>query len=451
LQATPAHDGEYWITLNDITERKQAEQKLLQSNFLLMEAKVQAESANTAKSQFLATMSHEIRTPMNGVIGMVQLLQLTELTPEQRKYTEIAKSSGINMVHLLNDILDFSKIEADKLELELTDFDLRPVISDTIGLLSLQAREKGLKLTSAIDSEVPTALNGDSDRLRQIITNLVGNAIKFSTKGAVTLHIRKDTEGEHTVTLRFLVRDSGIGIAADKLEHIFAPFTQVDSSTTRKYGGSGLGLAICKRLADLMGGSVGVESVEGSGTTFWFTVVLEKQTKAPDLLTPLGPQSEPLQVGGTEGPNSAPVPIGIESVKGNISTNGIRILLTEDDPTAQEIVTELLNCYGYLVDVASDGKEAVQALEKNDYALVLMDCMMPEMSGYEVTAVIRDPASAVRRHDIPVIALTGNAMKHDRDKCIAAGMDDHLPKPLLLPDLLAMVEKWLEGEKKLPR
>jgi PAS domain S-box-containing protein len=268
--AMSVQDGEYLVTLTDITRIKQTEEELRR-------AKIEAEAATVAKSHFLANMSHEIRTPMNAIIGVIQLLEMADLPQEQREDLAMAKKAGLDLVRLINDILELSKIEAHKVELEISRFDLKNEIADIIKLLSLQAREKGLELTCSIAPDVPTALKGDAGRLRQIIINLVGNAIKFTHAGSVELQIRKDAENADTATIRFIVRDSGIGIAADKQRLIFEPFTQADSSTIRKYGGTGLGLTISKRFAELMGGHTGVESTEDKGSTFWFTVMMEKQ------------------------------------------------------------------------------------------------------------------------------------------------------------------------------
>jgi len=539
---TDADEGRYLLERS--LELSSAE--MLQLNTRLRVAREAAEAANQAKSEFLANMSHEIRTPLNGVIGMTQLLLSTLLDDEQREYASTIRMSGDALLAIINDILDFSKIEAGKLDLGVEDFDLRQVVEDVAEMFAERAHRKGLELVCLVYRDVPTALRGDPDRLRQILTNLVSNAIKFTDSGEVILRVKLVDEVEESARIRFEVQDTGIGISEEDRALLFQSFSQVDNSPTRRHGGTGLGLAISKRLSEIMGGEVGVESERGKGSMFWATARFERRpatSTAPARAELAGlrvlivddnetnrsilrqqlaswgatsvsaedgpkavqlayaakkagekidlvvldynmPGMDGLEVARVLKSDSPAVPIVmLGSVSGQsaelVKSHGLaayltkpvrqgrlfdvlttavgqarptqrmkpipppptvkkhgRVLVAEDNVVNQKVAVGMLQKLGYEVDVAADGQAALDAASKTSYVAILMDCQMPRMDGYEATLKLRRWESGTN-HRIRVIAMTANAMRGDREKCLAVGMDDYLAKPLKMEDVEA--------------
>ncbi len=406
-----------FAVISDISERKRAEEALAL-------AKEAAEAANRAKSQFLANVSHEIRTPMSAVIGAAQMLFSSNLNDEQRDYVSMINDSAESLLSIINDVLDLSKIEAVKMPIENIEFDLRKLLDEVMDLMSIEAAEKGLAINEFIVPRVPTSVSGDPLRLRQVLLNLINNAVKFTERGAIVLSINIEREDGDELCLRFDIIDTGIGMSPATRNHLFGKFMQADASTTRRFGGTGLGLAISKSLVELMGGEIGCESQEGRGSTFWFTFPTRSRSGHETGQAAQAQEASAIITRPTGEEESNPV------------------LVVEDTPDLQRLIRAQLRKLGLMAEIAADGVQAVHQFVTHEYAAILMDCHMPVMDGYQATAIIRDLEKERGGH-IPIIALTANALTGERQQCLDAGMDDYLAKPIRLEQLMEVLQNWL--------
>jgi len=406
-------NNEELYTINDSLEQKT--QIIEKQKNLVEQEKRKAQDASKYKSLFLANMSHEIRTPLNGIIGMTDILKETKLTKEQKNSLDIIDISGNSLLSIVNDILDYSKIEANQLELECIPFNLYREIESVHKMLGLKAQSKGLELSYSIHPDTPKFIKGDALRIKQILINYCNNSLKFTEKGFVNIDLTPIKVNEKHVTIKFSVKDTGMGISKDNQRKLFNDFIQVDASTTRKFGGTGLGLSISKKLALLMGGEVGLESELGKGSTFWFTGVYEIESSLEAM------------------------PIEEDFIKGD--TKSLKILLVEDNLINQKVASHTIKKNGHELDVANDGVEAIKKFQENTYDLILMDIQMPNMNGYEATQAIRKIELEEQKEAIKIVAMTANALKGEREKCLELGMNGYLSKPFKQEALLKVINQ----------